>query len=227
MIDAQAVACPFCQQPAGVKAGTREGVKEAAARRDLAMEAHVTAIALWYRIGALLGGVGLVLVLVSTIGSAGRIRSEMMVIIVVVLALCLGLVVLMYLLGLHLGRFSNTARIIALVLTLLGMAGSVLQMGMASVLSVGSPYSKGPPLGPSVAMHLVSLCWSAAYLWALYNRRAVALCTPEYIEGVSRSPGVRPPTYGSPFFWAPFILLALTVVLGILVAMNSPSMFRY
>src|SRR5262249_13556516 len=104
-----------------------------ALQRDLPMESHFRGLAFWYRVGAISFGV-LALAMFGLMGSSmmalGCLHGAN-----ALWAGALGYVALFvaafvagsYVLGHFLARFANGARIAAAVLTLLGLAGQLLQ----------------------------------------------------------------------------------------------------
>ena len=63
-----------------------------------------------------------------------------------------------------------------------------------------------------VVSSIVAIGWCAALLWAFFNHRMTVVCSEEYKGAVRAASGEKPPTVKSPFFWVPFILLAITTV---------------
>lgn len=198
--------------------------------RDLKMEAHLRAIAIWYRIGAILGV--LVCLLVGLAGFAGmsmgggRGRSgEMAAGAGAFLCIAIvggGICALFYLLGHHLAKYSNTARIIAGILTILNILGSVCNvfslMAQAGGMGGMRPERDAPPMALMAVIVLFGLAYGIAQCWALFNGRAGAICTPEYQNLVAQTPSQQPPTYASPFFWLPFVFVLGGCLLGALGA---------
>ncbi len=69
-ISAAATVCPYCRETLG---GRQPAAPQAPAERDLAMEAHLKAVALWNRIGGLLlVGIGLLALLVIPLAGGTR-----------------------------------------------------------------------------------------------------------------------------------------------------------
>jgi hypothetical protein len=192
--------------------------------RDLAMEGHLKALALWYRIG---GGIafffGLWMIIAgggsSSHGSGlGRALGEVAFVIgiVIVLASAGGFV-----LGHFLGRFANGARITAGVFGAIGMASQLLNT------CVGTFAGRRGPNVAALFSGVLSLGWSAAILWVLFNNRSSEICTPRYRELIARTPDMKPRTFQSPFFWVPLIIIGLGVGCGLIAVASLSSMRSY
>ncbi len=191
--------CTSCGVPRGGMAIPTAAAEEAAGERDLKMEAHLAATALWHRVGALLAGA---LVLIGWLfGHAdvgeGRWSAP------VALAVCAAA----YLLGAALGRRSNAARVIAGVFAVLGFAGTAI--GSCSGVLHGER--------TSLIGIALSLAWSAAYVWVFWSQRSRRICSAGYQRLVAASPTVRPRVATSVFFWVPMIFFAIAVVMIVLV----------
>jgi hypothetical protein len=68
------------------------------------------------------------------------------------------------------------------------------------------------------------LAFGSAHLWAFFNRRGVAIRQSQYLERVAASPHLKVPTFSSPFFWIPLILVGLA--LGIVLLALVVTRFR-
>lgn len=182
----------------------------ASAERYLTMEAHLSAIAMWDRICGVLGGIACILL--------GVLQGVVLFVAVFMAALFAGL----YLLGHFLAKYSNTARIIAVVLQGLWLVGNVIQL-MLLMGVIGSDQggrhravAEAGVVGGVVGV-LISVAWNVAILWVLFNQQSAAICTPQYQRVVYESPDVKPLTYSSPFFYLPLIglgIIALRVILA-------------
>jgi hypothetical protein len=139
-----------------------------------------------------------------------------------------GLCVLIYLLGHHLAKYSNAARIIAAVLTILGILATVCN-GLGTMAGVAGAGRGDAPAGAMMIMLLVVLLQGAYYVaqaWALLNSRSGAICTDQYKSLVAQTPSEQPPTYSSPFFWIPLVLLVLGCLIGALGGVAGAMMAR-
>ena len=166
---------------------------EAARSRDLKMEAHIQAIAIWYRVSGVLYGVILLIAFLITLGMKTvdfRIRG----LIGLGVAVCL----LSYLLGHFLKRYFNQARVIAGILAIVTGGSSLIQSlaegGKSSIFTAGVIFYYG------------------AVCWALFSRRARRICSEKYRQVAERTAYVKPKTFNSPFFWIPMIMFLLTLV---------------
>ncbi len=214
-IPSGAAVCPFCKSTLSAKAPSpvRRERARAEASRDLSMEAHLRAIAVWYRIsGVLVAFLGLVFLalIVPSMGGSGPAAGCG----VAVMLLFLAIGAVSFALGHFLGKYSNGARIGAGVLTILGMVGNVIQIFAA----MAAPSSgRGQPGGAAgvVIGAVLGLGIGAIYLWAFFNQRSAAICSPGYAALVARSPHLKPRTFASPFFWGPFVVGGLLFVIGV------------
>jgi len=203
-IQVAALVCRYCKSrlgPGGPGPGPRP-----AANRDLPMEAHVQAIAIWYRIGGVLTGLAGLLFLVTGAMGGSSAGTEIMLLGLMVA----GMGVLIYRLGHHLGKLSNAARIAGGVLAVVGLGIQALQLLM--IVAGSAPRGQSP--GVAFALGLLQMGYSGALAWALFNARSSAICSEPYRQVVRQSPGERPPTYASPFFWGPFALVGVASVFG-------------
>lgn len=227
MAEGGAAVCSFCQAPMGKpRKQAHKAASDPSAGRDLQMEAHVSAIALLYRITALLGGVVCLMLLISTVAAGERMWARMSGILIILMVVIAVIGLLVYALGHFLGKFSNAARIIAMILGLVGLVGNIFSIGLAIITGMDPRVTGMPPLPLTILMHVLSMGWGVAILWALYNSRAASLCTETYIQRVASSPDVKPPTFASPFFWLPFILVGVSIVVAICIAADSAPSYR-
>lgn len=195
--------------------------------RDLSMEGHLAAIGLWYRTAGLLGLFVIVLSLLAVaLSEPMQLRAKTYA--VTVFAMCIVVLVgllgssLVFVLGHHLARRSNTARLTAGLLTVLSLLGNGLGLAGAA-LSVARPEVQSNPLlassvGSVLVAGVLSLLWGLALLWAFFNSRASWVCSEAYNRAVMRGPKEAPYTWRSPFFWLPLIPTMLFVG-GILLSL--------
>lgn len=158
--------------------------------RDLAAEGHIQAIAVWGLIQASL--VGLAGLVMFGLGAA----SGQPVALVGAVVLAIGAFFIWQ--GLALKRYQNWARWVTGVILGLGMLGGVASVVMTS----------------DVIGNVIGLSWQAANLWALFGLRANRVFSPS-----SRSDGRGVAWWASPFFYLPFVLLGLGLLL-VLVAIG-------
>jgi hypothetical protein len=207
-------------------------------QRDLIMEAHLRALAIWQRVGGVLLGVAAVwLVGTSMLTShEGAFGGTLAAVAMFGAVFCLVLAAGSFVIGHFLARYSNVARIIAGVLTALSAAMQLLRTGALLFMSSGSRYDGGygdynyprhsyyysyssGPSGILIVVSLVALIWMIALLWVLFNARSSKICSDRYRDLVAKTPELRPPTFKSPFFVIPaalsgfMILLAMVVIL--------------
>ena len=172
-------------------------------KRDRWMEAHLRALSIWDRVLGVLCIIGTVWMVGDGVGlSIDSFSRHLPFVIQVVMFGSSG--ILLYLIGHFLARYRNVARIgagIVMALRMLGiLAGLVELNSLSDLISI-----------------LISTAWTVAVLWALFNKRAVRICTENYRLLVSRTPRVVPPTFKSPFFWVPLILTAIMLVIILLL----------
>lgn len=199
--------------------------------RDLSMEGHLAAIGLWYRIVGMLGLVGIVLVLLAVAASEPlqlRARTYAVTVFAICVVVLLGLLgsTLVMVLGHHLARRSNAARLTAGLLTVLGLLGEGLALAgtAASILrpEMQEDAAAAGSVGLALLVGILSLLWGLALLWALFNSRASWICSESYHRAVLRGPREAPYTFRSPFFWIPMIP-ALLGAGGILLSLLAPA----
>lgn len=163
-----------------------------AGRRDVVMEGHLRALALWQMVPAVLGAIVVLGLLVASV--VGQLGAASLVLIAVPGAL----VVATYALGHFLWRYHSAARLIHLIIAALGVLGSLFEL-------IAAPGVVGKLAA------LVGAIWPTAILLVLASPRAAHVCTPEYRDLVRRTPTVVVRWYLSPFFYAPFLLFLLAV----------------
>lgn len=183
-------ACSLCGEvirvPSSGRAPAREPARPAI-ERDLEAEAHLVALAIWQRIGCMLG-----LVFVAwTFMTLSALSGVPAGFVAATVALPLAISVAYGALGFFLIKYNQVARVLTAALSGLGILATVVGgLSLASVI----------PLGFHTAVMVV-----------LLRERSVALCTPEYRERVARTPGESVPWARSPFFYIPALLLLIAL----------------
>ena len=205
-----------------------------ALQRDLAMESHLRGLAFWYRIGAVVFGVGFLALfglvggaLVSSPlhGSGALMASAFGYVAMFVVAAAAG----SYVLGHYLGRFANGARLAAAILSIVGLAFTLLRFvvtcvaysrlsalyGDSSLFADAQPSLMGP-----IVMFVLSALWSGAIILTLFSGRAAQVCSPAYRTIVARTAAMKASMVKTPFFVVPLVvtILAAMVVLRLLMA---------
>ncbi|MCU1277322.1 MAG: hypothetical protein JWM53_868 [bacterium] len=213
-----------------------------ALRRDLAMESHLRALGFWYRIGAVLFGVGFLALFgivggalagmpSSLHGSGALWASAFGYVAMFVVALAVG----SYVLGHFLGRFANGARLAAGILTILSLAFGLLRFVVTCIAysklsnmygDAGLFYDR-PSLAGPIAMFLLSTIWSGAIVMTLLSSRAAAICAPAYRTIVARTASMKASLVKTPFFVVPLVatILVAMMVLKIVMAMRGYSSY--
>jgi hypothetical protein len=179
-------------------------------RRDLKMEEHLTAIAIWFpTLGFFVAAVGVGLVVTGIVDwefNRLDLFSKGLYTLVIGLASAW--------LGFSLAHFSNIARISAGFLTVL----AIVVQGVGTLIFLSSTtFSIESFLGS-----YLFFVYLGAMLLALFNRRAAVVCSEGYRRLLDHRPGAPPGTYSSPFFWAPFVGLVLFVAV-VVVALYTFS----
>jgi len=175
--------------------GIADVVSRVPAQRDLRMEAHLSAVAIWFRVWAHLGAGLVALILVLSIwagtwrGSAGFRTFGWTGVVLGLLFVALGA------LGYFLARYGNDARLISSVIALLFFVYSVRQ-----VYRVREVWD--------ALLSLMTFVSAAALTWLCLNRRAARICTDDYREQAGRLPAPVRFSLRSPFFWG-FLLFTL------------------
>jgi hypothetical protein len=203
-------------------------------QRDLIMEAHLRALALWQRVGGVLLAVAALWLIgtsLLTSSSPGDFGGTVAALAMFVAVFCIVLAAGSFVIGHFLARYSNVARILAGVLTALSAVMQLLRTGALLFMSGGSrygdsygdygsrryySYSSGPS-GILIVVSLVALIWMIALLWVLFNSRSSKICSDRYRDLVAKTPELRPPTFKSPFFVIPAALSGFAILLAMVV----------
>lgn len=204
-----------------------------ALQRDLSMEAHLRALAFWYRVGAvmmvvlgvafvgLFGWVGSVFLHESPLHRSGAMWAGALgYIATFIVAAAAG----SWVLGHFLSRFANGARLAAAILTLvsLGLVGArfVLTAVLVSRMSDlygGDAYFARPTLAGPIASFVLSAIWMIAIAWTLFSSRAAQVCAPSYRTLVARTAAMKAPMAKSPFFVIPLVATILVVMMSLML----------
>ncbi|HEX8954416.1 MAG TPA: hypothetical protein VF945_21325 [Polyangia bacterium] len=211
-----------------------------ALQRDLAMESHLRGLAFWYRVGAVVFGVGFLglfavaggalMGLSSSLhGSGALMASAFGYVAMFVVALAVG----SYVLGHYLGRFANGARIAAAVLTLVSLAFGLVRFVLTCVAysklselyGDSGLFDARPSLAGPIAMFALSTLWTGAIAFTLLSGRAAQVCAPAYRTIVARTATMKASLVKTPFFVVPLVatILVAFFVLRIVMMMRGYS----
>ncbi|MDB4967466.1 MAG: hypothetical protein JWN44_3155 [Myxococcales bacterium] len=235
----------ICETCGAAAPGADAGQVSLALQRDLTMEAHLRALAFWYRAGAVLliaGGVSLLGLfgwLGSTVmrdtsawrGSGAMWAGAIGYLATFVLAAAAG----SWVLGHFLARFVNGARIAAGILTLVSLlvAGgrfvftAIIYSRVSDDLYGGSMYFSRPSLAGPIATFILSTIWSVAIAYTLFSGRAAQVCAPAYRTIVARTAAMRAPMAKSAFFVIPLVGTMLVVLMLLMVFVRLHSYRGY
>jgi hypothetical protein len=223
----------ICETCGAAAPGADESQVSLALQRDLSMEAHLRALAFWYRVGAVLMVVfGVALVgLTGFIGSAflgesplHRSGAMFAGVLGYMMTFMLAAAAGSWVLGHFLSRFANGARLAAAILTLvsLGLVGvrfvltAVLYSRMSSLYG-DNMYFARPSLAGPIASFLLSTIWMIAIAWTLFSSRAAQVCAPTYRTIVARTATMKAPMVKSPFFVIPLVGTILVVLMSLML----------
>jgi len=166
------------------------------AKRDLQAEAHIVAIGIWQRISGVLmialGGIFGIAMMAGAFAGPGRNKGGMIIAVLLFGAIFIGISVLYYMIGVSLMKYANWARIAMVVLFVLGVLRVVVTIDVCGAIT--------------------TIGYGGAQLWALYGERGGRVFSPGY-QRATRNDRRPVPWAQSPFFWLPFVLIALSVVL--------------
>ena len=218
-------ACDLCLR---AKPGSDPALADKAAHRDLVTEAHFKALALWFRVG---GGVmaGLLTVAALYFMAAGSSlgRSFGGLGHMVGAAVWIGYTLIMMYCGLYfvvghfLARYHNWARIVTVIITLLGASFSLISLVWAEIATAGMRSSYGGygyarHIGPGFGDYfrlLVQIAWAAAITKTLLGAHASKIVRPEYRAIVEETKSLKPNMFRSPFFVFPAIAVGIAVLI--------------
>ncbi|HEY2748902.1 MAG TPA: hypothetical protein VGL86_29980 [Polyangia bacterium] len=208
-----------------------------ALQRDLAMESHFRGLAFWYRVGAIVFGVGFLAIFglagsaivgmgSSLHGSNALMASAFGYVAMFVIAFAAG----SYVLGHHLARFANGARIAAAVLTIVGLIGEIGRFvltciaysRLADLYADGGFYDARPSLAMPIVMFVLSVVWCGSIIFTLLSGRAAQICAPAYRTIVARTAAMRASLVKTPYFVVPLVV----TVMAALMAMRLLFMLR-
>jgi len=235
----------ICETCGAAAPGASADLVTLALQRDLAMESHLRGLAFWYRIGAIVFGAGFLalfgliggalLGVGSSLGGGSSLHgsnalwaSAFGYVAMFVIAIAAG----SYVLGHHLGRFANGARLAAAILTIVSLTFSLVRFVVTCVayskmsdLYAGDLYGAAPSLAGPIVMFILSTMWSGAIIFTLFSGRAAAVCAPAYRTIVARTASMKASMVKTPFFVIPLVvtILVALMVLRIVMAMRGYS----
>lgn len=217
-----------------------------ALRRDLTMEAHLRALAFWYRVGGalmLVFGLGLIGFTAwighAALGDASSWRGPGAMVAGAVgymATLTAAAAIGSWVLGHFLARFANGARLAAGILTAIGLAFAAVRFVLTAVLysrlaDVGtfSELAPQPSLAGPIATLVLSTIWMIAILATLFSGRAAQVCAPAYRTLVARTAQMKAPMHKSVFFIVPLVgtILCVLVVMMLVIRMHSAMTMMY
>jgi hypothetical protein len=198
--------CEHCLAPAR---GVDPELVEEARARDLGAESHLGAVGLWFQIDAVLLGLIALLTLQSMWFDGKRLRWEYggedaTGTFGAILLGMVGWSVGWFLVGLFLRRFSEGARVAALISYGLGLVGLIV--GYAGANWTYVQVSTGQVLAA-----IVGGAFQLAVLALLFSARGTRICSPTYRASMTRTPRMRAPVMRSPFF----VLFAAATAMGV------------
>jgi hypothetical protein len=219
----------FCES-CGAGAPDADGaLVSLALQRDLHVEAHLGALAIWYRVGAMLTLLlaGVVLgrfgrLVVAGARSWRAVGVAWMGAVGVAVSLLLAAAAGAYYLGQRLARLHDGARIVAGAVAIAGLIATVTRIALtlrdydrlAALIPHHFAYVRPSLAWPILAFVAATLAW-IAIVATLFSTRAADVCASHYRSLVVRTPMLKPPTLRSPFFVLPLVVTVLTVVLTV------------
>jgi hypothetical protein len=224
----------ICETCGAAAPGADESQVSLALQRDLSMEAHLRALAFWYRVGAVLMvvfGVAMVgltgFVASAFLGESPLHRSGAMFagVLGYMLTFMLAAAAGSWVLGHFLSRFANGARIAAAVLTLvsLGLVGVRFVLTAVLYSRMSYMYFARPSLAGPIASFMLSAIWMIAIAWTLFSSRAAQVCAPTYRTIVARTATMKAPMVKSPFFVIPLVGMILVVLMSLMLVARLHS----
>ena len=232
---------PLICETCGAAAPDADAAQVAMAlQRDLAMESHLRGLAFWYRAGALVFGAGFLALFALVGGALAAVPSlpslhgagalwagAFAYVVAIVLAAVAG----SYVLGHHLARFSNGARLAAAILTVMSLGFALVRFVLTCVAysRLSALYGdagflgEGPSLAGPIVLFVLSTLWSIGMIVTLLSGRAAQVCAPAYRTIVARTAAMKASMVKTPFFVVPLVvtILAALVVLRVVLAMRG------
>jgi hypothetical protein len=154
------------------------------------------AIGIWQRISGVLmialGGIFVLAMMAGALAGPRGPQAGMVVGFIIGGVILLGLAALYYQIGVALMNYRDWARIAMVVLFALGVLRVILTIDVCGAVT--------------------TIGYGGAQLWALYGQRGARVFSPGYAQAV-RGDNRPVPWAQSPFFWLPFALIALSLVL--------------
>jgi hypothetical protein len=170
------------------------------------MEAHLRAIAIWYKIGAVMGALSILGLLMAQ--NDGKIPGEYVAGLKVGVVMIAAFSVFSWMLGHYLAAYSAGGRIVARLVTFLSILMNVF--GLVRPGGGLDQFKWG-----KIGLHVCFIAWLLMVAFILRNARTADICTEEYRALVKNTPGQTPPTFRSPFFLMPLIGTILSVISGL------------
>lgn len=173
----------------------RAASSEAPAERDFEHEAHLKGIAFWFVLAGVLGLLGLMVFLAK----APRLSlARDGLILLPVTAMAIGMAAS----GFGLWRYHSLSIGAVAVFAISFLMYRVVQVFFAASLWTGfSAIVAGTYLG--------------CVIWAVFQERAARICSPQYREVVSQTRLQTVAWYKSPFFFVPWILTAVSLIVWV------------
>jgi hypothetical protein len=197
---------------AGIEKAEGPGTSEQAAHvpeRDLFMEAHVTAVSIWYRVWAAAWFLG-ILGTLWYLRSGAEITSEQEAGIKITVILVFALANFFYLMGHALAGFGAGARTVAQVVNILSFFLCIYILANLLRGAVVTRHRAG-----WVLVTLSWMGWFGAVGALLRSDRCKKVCSEDYRLAAARDKA-KPPLIWSPFFFAPLAGTVLFAVAGVI-----------
>jgi len=174
------------------------------------MEAHLSAMALWYRVAGLMMGVASLALLAF---SGGRHPLNPGGVHPTILASFLDLTAaISFATGCFLARFSDTAHILAMLFAWLFLAFRIISIGMIGITSTIPGVGFQTWMLRESMFSLIATLGIAPAGWALLSSRSDRICSRDYQEMIAEAPQTRPDLYRSPVFWGPILFLGVQTI---------------
>lgn len=178
--------------------------------RDLAWEGHIRAISVWVRLAGMAGVVFAVYGFLTLHGGGGEFGGLAAFGALLYLAALLVAGLFIFALGQGLWSHNDVARVIAIILLLLGAlyCGRAVLLGFRQfgLLQRTTTLRAMVPFG-------TLLVWLVAVIWVLSGRAATRICSWAYRDRIRQDKHRIIPFYTSVFFFAPFAMIFISLAL--------------